>query len=159
MNFLSFLLVGILLHKSLFSDKRDPMTTALEKINEIQERANAEILQLRREAVSEVVKKISETKATLAELEAQYIALTGKDLRGESAAAPEAKRRTRMSPDDKATLVDSIKGLLKGKKTGVPMRDILSQTGVSVGQARAALAEIKEIRTTGNKASTLYFLR
>ena len=58
--------------------------TALEKIQEIQSRAEQEIRELRQQAISEVVRKLSEAKALVIELEAQYIQLTGKNLKGEA---------------------------------------------------------------------------
>lgn len=58
--------------------------TALEKIQEIQAKADQEIRELRQQAVSEVVRRLSEAKALVKELEAQYTQLTGKNLKGEA---------------------------------------------------------------------------
>lgn len=129
--------------------------TALEKIKEIQEKADKEIASLKAKAVSEIVQKIAAAKATLAALEEEYKELTGKDLKGEKV---EGKRR-RLSSEEKAALVESVKAILKGNKEGVKISAIVSQTGEPISAVRTALASIKEVKTTGNKASTLYFLK
>lgn len=56
--------------------------SGLEKIKAIRERADKEIEAIKAEAVSEVVKRISETKELLASLQAEYGELTGKDFKG-----------------------------------------------------------------------------
>jgi|GEM_PF-5278867 hypothetical protein len=71
--------------------------TALEKIQEIQARAEQEIKELRQQAISEVVRKLAEAKALVKELEAQYTQLTGKNLKGESV---DASRPARSSKPD-----------------------------------------------------------
>ncbi len=58
--------------------------TAIEKIQEIQAKADQEIRELKQQAISEVVRRLSEAKELVRELESQYTALTGKDLRGET---------------------------------------------------------------------------
>jgi hypothetical protein len=68
--------------------------TALEKIQEIQARADQEIKELRQQAISEVVRKLSEAKALVKDLEAQYTQLTGKNLKGESVEATPKSART-----------------------------------------------------------------
>jgi len=60
-------------------------TSALQKIKAIQEKAQKEIEAIKGEAVSEVVKRISEGKELLRSLEAEYTKLTGKTLKGERA--------------------------------------------------------------------------
>lgn len=129
--------------------------TALSQIKAIQEKAEKEIAALKAKAVSELVQKISAAKATLSALEDEYKELTGKDLKGEKV---EGKRR-RLSSEEKAGLVETIKSILKGNREGVKMSAIVAQTGESVTAVRAAVASIKEVKTTGNKASTLYFLK
>ncbi len=133
--------------------------TALEKIQAIRENADKEIAALKAKAVSEVVQKIAETKAayqhTLATLEDEYKKLTGKDLKGEKV---EGKRR-RLSSEEKVTLLETIKTILKSHKEGAKISLLVEQTCEPVSAVRAALASIKEVKKTGNKASTLYFLK
>jgi hypothetical protein len=57
--------------------------SALEKIKAIREKAEKEVEAIKAEAVSEVVKRISEAKEVLRSLEAEYTELTGKTVRGE----------------------------------------------------------------------------
>lgn len=65
--------------------------TALEKIQEIQAKADQEIKELRQQAISEVVRRLSDAKALVKELEAQYTQLTGKNLRGETVESSKVK--------------------------------------------------------------------
>lgn len=60
------------------------MASALEKIQQIQAKADQEIKQLKEQAVSEVVRRLSEAKQLVKDLEAQYTGLTGKNLKGET---------------------------------------------------------------------------
>jgi predicted nucleic acid-binding Zn-ribbon protein len=129
--------------------------TALDQIKAIQEKADKEIAALKAKAVSEIVQKISAAKATLAALEEEYKELTGKDLKGEKV---EGKRR-RLSSEEKAALIETVKTILRGHKQGVKISAIVSQTGEPVSAVRGALASIKEVKTTGSRASTLYFLK
>lgn len=64
---------------------------AAETIKEVESRASEEIRALRQGAVSELVKRISEAKQVLADLEVQYKALTGRDFSGNKIATSEAK--------------------------------------------------------------------
>lgn len=129
--------------------------TALDQIKQIQDEADKKIAALKAKAVSEVVQKIASAKAVLSALEEEYKSLTGKDLKGEKV---QGKRR-RLSAEEKAGLVETVRAILKGNKEGTKISAIVSQTGEPVSAVRIALASIKEIRTTGNKASTLYFLK
>lgn len=130
-------------------------TSALEKIRAIEEEAANKIAALKSEAVSEVVKRISEAKAVLQELEAEYAALTGKNFKGE----PAAGKRKRLSADEKTALIETVKAVLKGNKNGSKMSEIISGAGESASAVREALSKVKGVTTTGNKASTLYFLK
>jgi hypothetical protein len=56
--------------------------TAFEKIQGIQARANQECKELRRQAISEVVRRLSDARILVRELEAQYTLPTGKNLKG-----------------------------------------------------------------------------
>lgn len=129
--------------------------TALDQIKAIQEKAEQEIATLKAKAISELVQRIAATKETLASLEEEYKALTGKDLKGASTSG----QRTRLTSDEKAALVESVTGILKNHKDGVKISAIVEQTGKPVSAVRKALSSIKEVKTTGNKASTLYFIK
>jgi hypothetical protein len=88
--------------------------SALEKIQEIQARAEQEIKELRQQAISEVVRKLSEAKALVKEYEAQYTQLTGKNLKGESvesSASPSAKAPRALKAD--VTSEQELLGLLQ----------------------------------------------
>jgi D-mannonate dehydratase len=85
--------------------------SALEKIQEIQARADQEIKELRQQAISEVVRKLSDAKSLVKELEAQYTQLTGKNLKGEAVeSAPKAARAAKAdvsSDQELASLLQS----------------------------------------------------
>lgn len=130
-------------------------TTALEKIQAIQDRANKEIEALKQEAVTELVKKISGVKSELATLEAEYATLTGKTLKGEKAGGT----RRRLSKEEKEALVATVSAIIKGAKEGIKMGDIVKAAGESDSAVREAVKAVKGIKTTGNKASTLYFAK
>lgn len=74
--------------------------SALEKIQEIQARAEQEIKELRQQAISEIVRKLSEAKALVKEYEAQYTQLTGKNLKGESVDSPSSAKAPRAAKAD-----------------------------------------------------------
>ncbi len=65
--------------------------SAFEKIREIQARADQEIKQLRQQAISEVVRRLSEAKELVKDLEIQYTSLTGKNLKGEAVTGSKSK--------------------------------------------------------------------
>lgn len=130
--------------------------TALEKIKAIEEEAAKKIAALKADAVSEVVKKISEAKAVLAALESEYSSLTGKDLKGEKVAGT----RRRLSPEEKTALAETVKSILKSNKNGMKLGALVEQTGESPNAVRDAIKALgKNVTVTGNKASTLYFAK
>lgn len=132
--------------------------TALEKIKAIEDKAKEEIAKLRSEAVSDLARQLAEAKARVRELETQYEAITGKTVRGDTVEVAPTTRR-RMSGEEKAALVAQLREVLKGSRNGTKMGDLLSQTGAPVNAVRQALTQIKDLKTTGSKASTLYFLK
>lgn len=132
-------------------------TTALEKIQAIQAKAEEEIAKLKAEAVSELAKKISEAKAVLSALEYEYEALTGKTLKGDKAGGE--GKRVRLTNDEKEALKVTVAEILKAATDGIKFGDIASQAGAPVSAIRNTLKEIKGIKTTGKKAGTLYFLK
>jgi hypothetical protein len=127
----------------------------LDKIQEIEEEAKRKIDALRSGAISEIAKKISEKKSELAALEIEYTRLTGKTLTGEKAPVT----RKRLTAQEKAALVETVSSILAKSPNGIAMRDIVAQAGESVSAVRDALKQVKGIRTTGAKASTLYFAK
>jgi len=127
----------------------------IEKIREIEEEAKKKIDALRSEAISEIAKKISEKKSELDELEAEYLKLTGRNIHGQKPEAP----RKRLSSAEKAALVGTVEEIIKSAKDGIGMGDIVKQAGESVSAVRAAVKLVKGIKSTGAKASTLYFVK
>lgn len=130
-------------------------TTALDKIQAIQDEANKKIEALKAEAVTELVKKISGVKSELAALEAEYSSLTGKTLKGEKSGGT----RKRLSAEEKAALVVTVGAIIKGAKEGISMGKIVEAAGESASAVRDAVKSLKGVKTTGAKASTLYFLK
>lgn len=124
--------------------------SALEKIAAIQEKAAKEIEALKSEAISDVAKKLSEAKAVVADLENQYYDLTGKTLKGEKG------KRIRLTPDQKAELIEKVEQIIKSAKKPISMADIIKQAGASASAVRNAVGESKGIKKTGEKAGTLY---
>ncbi len=127
----------------------------IEKIREIEEEAKKKIDALRSEAISEIAKKISEKKSELAELAAEYLKLTGKNIHGQK---PDGLRK-RLSSAEKAALVGTVEEIIKSAKDGIGMGDIVKQAGESVSAVRSAVKLVKGIKSTGAKASTLYFVK
>jgi len=126
----------------------------LDKIRAIEEEAKAKINSLRSEAVSELVKRIAETKTELATLESEYVRLTGRDLKGQKSEGV----RKRLSSGEKATLVETVAAIIKSAKGGIGMGDIVKQAGESVSAVRSAVKQVRGLKSTGVKGSTLYFL-
>ena len=126
---------------------------ALEKIQEIQDRANKEIEALKSEAVSEIAKKLSEAKSVVLDLERQYEELTGKTVKGERAEVS----RKRLSKEQKAALVIAVTEIIKSSKDGVSMGTLVKKTGESASAVRDSVSQVQGLTKTGNKASTLYF--
>ena len=124
--------------------------SALDKIKAIEEKAAQDIAALKAEAVSDIVRKISETKALLADYQREYEELTGKTVTG--AKAP----RVRLSPEQSAALVTKVESIIKAAKEGIGMSDIVEKAGASASAVRKAVKSIKGIKTTGSKATTLY---
>jgi len=123
--------------------------SALDKIKAIEEKAAKEIAALKAEAVSEVVKKLSEAKAVVAALEKEYEELTGKTVTGEKAP------RVRLSPEQIAALVVKVESIIKAAD-GISMGDVVEKAGASASAVRKAVKSLKGIKTTGTKATTLY---
>ena len=89
--------------------------SALDKIKEIEQRAQDEIKALRAGAVSEVVKKISEAKELLANLQQQYTELTGRDFSGKPVAPTKGKYAEVTDPETLEKLLKQGGGKLNRK--------------------------------------------
>ena len=129
--------------------------TALEKLAALEEKHQEAIAAIKGEAITELTKKIAGVKGELASLESEYKALTGKTLKGEKAGGT----RKRLSAEEKEALVVSVAGIVKGAKEGISMGKIIEAAGESASAVRDAVKQVKGIKTTGAKASTLYFIK
>jgi uncharacterized small protein (DUF1192 family) len=135
--------------------------SAVAKIAEIRRKAEDEIKVLRIQAVQEIAERISTIRQELGNLEAQYAQLTGKAFPAgangshHESAAPGRRRR---SAEEKASLSETVRGLLAAHPAGVAMRELVRATRTSVSAVREALAKI-QTKTTGQKSGTRYFLK
>ena len=127
--------------------------SALEKIKAIEEEAAKKIEALKQEAKTEIVKKLSEAKEALAALEKEYEELTGKTVTGAKAA------RVRLSPDQIKALEAKVEGIIKSATNGISMGDVVEKAGASASAVRKAVKSVKGIKTTGSKATTMYFAK
>ena len=108
---------------------------------------------MKAEAISDVVKKLSEAKSAVADLERQYEELTGKTVRGEQAP------RKRLSKQQKAALVIRVGEIIQASKDGINMGDIVKQAGEAVSAVRDAVQQVQGLKKTGNKSTTLYLVK
>ena len=108
---------------------------------------------MKAEALSDVVKKLSEAKSAVADLERQYEELTGKTVRGEKVS------RKRLSKEQKDALVIRVGEIIQASKDGISMGDIVKRADEVVSAVREAVHQVKGLRKTGNKASTLYLVK
>jgi len=129
-------------------------SSALQKIQEIQAKAEKEIAALKAEAVTDLAKRLSEAKEAVADLQRQYEELTGKTVTGEKAVSGTRKR---LSAADKTALVERCAEIIKSAD-GIAMGDIVDRAGESVSAVRDAVSKVPGLRKTGSKATTLYFV-
>ena len=127
----------------------------VEKINAIEQEAKDKIEALRSGALSELVKRIAKAKSELAQLEGEYVKLTGKDLRGQ----PKEVTRRRLTGSQKNELQEKVTDIIANAKDGVAMGEIVKRTGAPVSSVRLAVKRVKGIKSTGTKATTVYFLQ
>lgn len=99
------------------------------------------------------VKRLSEAKDLVADLENQYAELTGKTVKGEKA------KRIRLSSEQKAALAIRVGEIVKSAKDGISMGNIVKRAGAPDAAVRQAVKLSKDITKTGEKASTLYFAK
>lgn len=131
--------------------------SVIEKIQEIQRKAEEEIQTFRRQAVTEIVSRMSALKAELAVLETQFAELTGKPVAAVGAPSGKSTRK-RLSGDEKAALAEKLRAILSQNPNGVSMGELVKEAGESVGAVRNAVATLKT-KTTGTRATTRYFLK
>ncbi len=131
--------------------------SVIQKIQEIQRRAEEEIKAFRRQAVAEILARITSLKEELQTLETQYAELTGKPMAVAEVPAGKVTRK-RLSAVEKAALGEKLRGILARNPSGVSMGELVKEAGESVGAVRKALAGLKT-KTTGTKATTRYFLK
>jgi len=122
----------------------------VEALKALDEEAEAKKAALRQQYKTEIVKKLADAKAVVADLEKQYEAATGKTVTGAKVA------RVRLSPDEIKALEAKVDGIIKAAKDGISMGDIVQKAGASASAVRKAVKSLKGIKTTGNKATTLY---
>jgi len=142
------------------------MTTALDKIKAIQQKAEEEIEALRREAAHELARKIAEAKATLKALELEYEQVTGKPVRAtEAPEAPETgKRAKRLTEEERTVLAETIKTAIKAFGGGMKFSEIVREVktqGLTVAdtQIRQELKGIKGLVSKGERAATTYSVK
>ncbi len=126
--------------------------TTLDQIAAIEKEAAEKIDALRQSAVSELAKRLAEAKAVVKSLEAEYESITGKTIHGNKAGGT----RRRLNKDEQAALEMNLRAILKSKSNGLKMSDLSKATGESVSAVKRALSRIP-YKTTGSKATTLYF--
>ena len=122
----------------------------VEALKALDEEAEAKKAALRQQHRTEIVKKLADAKAVVADLEKEYEAATGKTVTGAKVA------RVRLSSEQLAALVVTVEGIIKAAKDGISMGDIVEKAGASPSAVRKAVKSIKGIKTTGSKATTLY---
>jgi len=135
--------------------------SAVDRIADIQRKAEEEIQALRQQAVTEVVKRLSDVKQEIHALEGQYAQLTGKPFpteAGHSSNNGAKSARKRLSAEEKAALVETVRGILAANPSGVSMGELVRTSGVSAGTVREALSKVQH-KTTGARGGTRYFLR
>lgn len=136
----------------------------LAEIKKIEAEAAARIQALKEKAASGIAKALAEAKDRLKEaqkevdrLAAEYAAATGKTIKGEKVEG--RKTRVRLSADDKAKLAEQVKETLKSAN-GAKLKDLReAHPGFSDTNLREAIKSIKGIKTTGNRASMVYFVK
>ncbi|MEI6072538.1 MAG: hypothetical protein WCS31_12150 [Verrucomicrobiae bacterium] len=129
---------------------------ALDKIKQIQNKADKDIGALKQEAVTALCKMISEAKDHLAKLQSECEQLTRKTFFGHKA---NLLIRRRLTNDEKASLVFKVAGIIKAATNGISMGKIVKESGESTSAVRDAISQVKGITKTGSKATTLYFLK
>ena len=127
----------------------------LEQIRKIEEEAKQRVDALRDQAKSELVRQIAAKKEELAQLEAKYIELTGKNFKGEI--SNNGGKRVRLSDDQRLGLIATIEGIVKNAVDGISSGEIVKRVSQPANLVRELLKESKNIRREGNKSSTRYY--
>lgn len=144
------------------------MTTALDKIKAIQKKAEEEIEALRREAASDLARKIAVAKAALKALEDEYEQVTGKPVRETQEVQGQLegrKRAKKLDSAQKEALSKQVENAIKSfGKDGARIGEIikrLKSEGVNVAdnQLVRSIKEAKGISKEGEKAATVYSIK
>ena len=133
--------------------------SALERIQELEQKHQAEVGSLRREAISELVARIADAKRVLADLAEQYALITGKTLTGETAAsAPKSSGRIRLKPEQKAALAGQIAAILG--KGSMALGEVVGRLpGFSTNSVRLALKDRKQFKMEGSRGNARYSVK
>jgi len=126
----------------------------LEQIRKIEEEAKVKVDALRDQAKSELVRQIAAKKEELAQLEAKYIELTGKNFKGEITNT--GGKRVRLNDDQRLGLIATIEGIVKSAVDGISTGEIVKRVNQPANLVRELLKESTNIRREGNKSSTRY---
>jgi len=125
-----------------------PTTAHQSQIQELE----ARIQSLRSSQVNELKDQLREARQTVASLEAEIAAITGKPIIG---ASPERRQRTRSE--------DVRKGILKAlaeTPTGLSQKEISDATGLQYQTVIVFLKKnLKDFKTTGSFKGKRYFLK
>ena len=127
-------------------------TNALEQMRQLEQEYLERKKAIQSSVLQEIVKAIAAKKSELAELEAQYTSLTGKNLKGEKAAGT----RRRLSSEEQNALKQNVENFLRSKPNGAKMKEIVATVGENVAAIRRAISQMGHIRSEGVKAATVY---
>jgi hypothetical protein len=134
------------------------MSSTLDQIRKIQEEANAKIEAIKGKAVTELALELNAARTRVKELEAQYEQLTGKPVRERSPEIEVKGKRSRMSQEEKKAAIAKLETALRASREGSKMKQLCEAVDLEATQVRNLLKEVKH-KTTGNKASTVYFAK
>lgn len=126
-------------------------SNALEQMRQLEEEYKERKRAIQSSVVQEIVRAIAAKKQELAELEAQYTSLTGKNLKGEKAST-----RRRLSSEEQNALKGSVESFLRSKPEGAKMKEIAAAVGESNAAIRRAISQLSNVRSEGAKAATVY---
>ncbi len=128
-----------------------PQST-LEKLQQLEAQFAAQRAALLGEAEKELLAKIKEARAVVADLEAQLAAL-----KGDVAPAKARATRTRLTAEGFQTVQKKVQEILKANPHGVKMGELVAAVQVSANILRKALKSLKA-KSEGEKRSTIYKL-
>jgi uncharacterized coiled-coil protein SlyX len=126
-------------------------SNALEQMRQLEQEYQEKKKAIQSSVVQEIVRAIAAKKQELADLEAQYTSLTGKNLKGEKATT-----RRRLSGTEQSALKNNVEAFLRSKPEGAKMKEIAATVGESNAAIRRAISQLSSIRSEGAKAATVY---